>query len=62
MTAFLLTEGNLRNTDLAQQRHRCLNNIKIQLKEVGRGGVYCTDEGKITWRARMNKALNLAIQ
>jgi len=46
MTAFLLTKGNLRNTHLAQQRRRCLDNIKIYLKEVRRGGVYCTDVGK----------------
>jgi hypothetical protein len=48
---------------LGRPRHRCENNIKMNLKEVGCGGMNSIDlaQNKYTWQALVNAVMNLRV-
>jgi hypothetical protein len=58
-TGFL--SGNLKERPLGRPRHRCEDNIKMDLKEVGCGGMDWIDlaQDMDRWRALLNAVMNL---
>jgi hypothetical protein len=48
---------------LRRSRRRWVDNIKIDLKETGLDGMYCTDlaEDRDQWRALVKKVMNLRV-
>jgi hypothetical protein len=46
---------------LGRPRHRWVNNINTELREIGRGGIECIDlaQDRDQWRALVNTVVNL---
>ena len=61
-TGFLVGKPE-RKRPLGSPRHRCEDNIKMDLKEMGCGGMdwICLAEDRARWRVLVNAVMNLRV-